>query len=135
MRLPIPAVRIISFPALALAVLASAVQAEATELTDAHMDQITAGGLFELAADQLDMTTSAPVGPIGHNVIGGVGMLLEEFLSEAFSSPQSFLRSLAMRDLASEPQLNSGSPLPNALPTTPLPNALPTTPLPNARTT
>lgn len=55
------AVRIISFSALAFAVLASAALAE--ELTDAGMDQITAGGFFELAADELDMTTSAPVVP------------------------------------------------------------------------
>jgi hypothetical protein len=94
MRLPITAVRIISFSfsALALAVPASAALAE--ELTDARMDQITAGGVFELAADQLDMATSAPVGPIRRNVIGGVGILLEELLSEVFSSQQSLLADL-----------------------------------------
>ena len=58
MRLPIRAVRIISFSALPLAVLASGALAE--ELSDARMDQITAGGLFELTADQLDSATSAP---------------------------------------------------------------------------
>ena len=88
MRLPIRAVRIISFSALPLAVLASAALAE--ELTDARMDQITAGGLFELTADQLDRATSAPQ----RNVIGGVGVLLEEFLSETFRSQQSLLADL-----------------------------------------
>ena len=75
--------RIISFSALALAVLARAALAE--ELTDAGMDQITAGGLFELAADQLDMATSAPVGPLQHNVIGGVGGCSRHFCPKRFA--------------------------------------------------
>src|SRR5512132_4253056 len=71
------------------------------------MDQITAGGLFELAADQLDMATSAPVGPLQHNVIGGVGVLLDEFL---FRSQR--LQDLAsLGDLASAPPPITGSPL------------------------
>jgi hypothetical protein len=88
MRLLIRAVWIISFSALPLAV------ALAEELSDVRMDQITAGGFFELAAEELDMATSAPVGPIRRNVIGGVGILLEEFLSEVFSSQQSLLADL-----------------------------------------
>ena len=91
MRLPITVMRIIS--SLALAIFAST--ALAGELIDAQMDQISAGGLFELTADQLEYVTSAPVGPLQRNVIGGVGVLLEEFLSETFRSPQSLLRDLA----------------------------------------
>ena len=85
------AVRIISFSALPLAVLAGGALAE--ELTDERMDQIAAGGLFELTADQLDNTTTV-VAPLNRNVIGGVGMMVEEFLSETFSSQQSILKEL-----------------------------------------
>ena len=88
MRLVLKAVRIVSFSALLLAVLPSAAPAE--ELTDARMDQITAGGFFELTADQLDSTTNAPQ----HNVIGGVGIMLEQLLSETFRSQQSLLADL-----------------------------------------
>ena len=88
MRLVLKAVRIVSFSALLLAVLPSAAPAE--ELTDARMDQITAGGFFELTADQLDSTTSAPQ----HNVIGGVGIVFEQLLSETFRSQQSLLADL-----------------------------------------
>ena len=91
MRLPMRAVRIISFSALPLAVLAGGALAE--ELTDERMDQIAGGGLFELTADQLDNTTTV-VAPLNRNVIGGVGMMVEEFLSETFSSQQSILKEL-----------------------------------------
>jgi hypothetical protein len=102
MRLPITVVRVIS--PLALAILAST--ALAGELIDAQMDQITAGGLFELTADELDILTSAPVGPLQRNVIGGVGMLLEEFLSGVFSSQNSLLGDLAS---AGPPNANTTS--------------------------
>jgi hypothetical protein len=92
--------RIIS--SLALAILASAALAE--ELTDARMDQITAGGLFELADDELNNLTSAPVGLAQRNVIGGIGELFEEFLSGLFRS-QDFL----LRDLASAPLPNENT--------------------------
>jgi hypothetical protein len=122
MRLLMTAVRIIS--SLALAVLASA--ALAGELIDVHMDQITAGGLFELTADQLDSATSAPVGPLQRNVIGGVGGLLEEFLSELFRSQQSLRRDLAS---AEPPNANTTPSTPN-LSTTPITGSpLSTTPI------
>jgi hypothetical protein len=82
--------QILPFLALGLAVLTS--DALAQELTDARMDQVTAGGVFELVADQLDGVTSAPVGPLQqHNVIGGTGILLEEFLSDMFQSGRADL--------------------------------------------
>jgi hypothetical protein len=84
MRLLIRAVWIISFSALPLAV------ALAEELSDVRMDQISAGGFFELTADQLDSTTSGPQ----RNVIGGVGVALEAFMSETFRSQQSLLADL-----------------------------------------
>jgi hypothetical protein len=107
-HLPATAGRIISFSAIAFAILTSA--ALSGELADEPMDQITGGGVFELTADQLDMMTSAPVGPLQRNVIGGVGMLLEAFLSEAFVSQQSLLRDVAS---AGPPNMNTTPSNPN----------------------
>ena len=81
---------------LALGVLVSAGQAEAVELIDARMDQITAGGVFELTADELRMVPSTPVAPLQHNVIGGVGVLFEQLLSDVFRSRESLLQDIAM---------------------------------------